>query len=396
MNNSKNFDAIIIGAGIIGLCVSYYLTQNKLRVLIIEKDFINSSTSGSCNGNIIIGNKNPDSLSELALKSLKEYKKLNESLSYDFELNQKGSLLIINEDFYLNSMKSLLKKQEELGIEIEFVTPKYIRKNLGISDPVISGGLFCKIDSSMNPLYFNLALKNAIERNNGKFSFYNKVRQIVKKDKSFFCIKTDRNTYFSKLVINCAGYYSPIIAKMLKEEIPIVINKGCILVTETVSKLLPYILLDWKDINLDILKNSKKDEYCAENFNFVAEQTSSGNILIGKSEEIIDLNHISNDISIDTIKIIARKALEYLPFLRNKKIIRSYFGYRPQTPDNLPIIGESLQNENFFYATGHGGFGISLAPITGRMLSQLIINSRESTDMFLFSPARFSNKGVEC
>ena len=142
MNNRKNFDVIVIGAGVIGLCVSYYLTKNNLKVLIIDKGFINSSTSGSCSGNIIIGNRNSDVLKELALKSFREYIKLNRSLSYNFEFRQKGSLLIFNKDFYLNNMEFLLRDQEKFGIKLEYVSQKYIRNNLDISCSKIFGGLF--------------------------------------------------------------------------------------------------------------------------------------------------------------------------------------------------------------------------------------------------------------
>jgi len=388
MDSKRNFDVIVIGAGIMGLCVAYYLIKNKLSVLVIDKDFINNSTSGACNGNIIVGNRNPDSLSRFLLQSLHEYLELNQILNEKFEFNQKGSLLIINEEFYLNEVKYLFEEQFKIGIKLEFMPKSYINKNIIINLGAGEfGGLFSAIDSSINPHLFCFSLKNYIERKKGIFSLYEEVVKITKSKKKGFKIETKKNIYFSDYLVNCAGYFAPTISKMLNESIPIIKNKGCILVTEALDEILPLIFLDWKDISYDksasLIKkiNNKNKKY-----NFIAEQTKSGNILLGKSEEIVE--EIS-DISVDTIKGIANLAVSYLPILNCIKIIRSYQGIRPVTPDNLPIIGESSENEGFYYATGHGGFGISMAPITGKIISNIITKGGDTFDISLFAPKRF-------
>jgi D-amino-acid dehydrogenase len=67
----------------------------------------------------------------------------------------------------------------------------------------------------------------------------------------------------------------------------------------------------------------------------------------------------------------------------------TWFGYRPLTPDGLPILGPSKRFTNLIYATGHGTLGMTLAPITGKIVAEYVGNSRSSVDLEPFSPDRF-------
>lgn len=70
---------------------------------------------------------------------------------------------------------------------------------------------------------------------------------------------------------------------------------------------------------------------------------------------------------------LVREALRVLPILRNVSIIRAFAGLRPATPDSLPILGEALGLKGFIIAAGHEGDGIALAPIAGKLVTDLIM-----------------------
>jgi glycine/D-amino acid oxidase-like deaminating enzyme len=102
------------------------------------------------------------------------------------------------------------------------------------------------------------------------------------------------------------------------------------------------------------------------------------------------LGNASRSVSIPVAAEILSRAVDFVPQLRRIKVIRMYAGLRPQSADGLPIIGESVRNKACYYATGHGGDGIALAPITGKLLSEQIVDGCSEIDISGYSPSRFA------
>jgi len=73
--------------------------------------------------------------------------------------------------------------------------------------------------------------------------------------------------------------------------------------------------------------------------------------------------------------------------------IRAYTGYRPASPDHLPIIGGDARVAGLYHATGHEGAGIGLAPATAELLTALIDGGPAPVDPASFAPARFAAGG---
>jgi glycine/D-amino acid oxidase-like deaminating enzyme len=65
-------------------------------------------------------------------------------------------------------------------------------------------------------------------------------------------------------------------------------------------------------------------------------------------------------------------------------------GLRPSTPDSLPILGEVATRPGLFLAVGHGHFGMTGGPPSGRLLSQLINGKPTELDAALYGPQRFA------
>jgi sarcosine oxidase subunit beta len=119
---------------------------------------------------------------------------------------------------------------------------------------------------------------------------------------------------------------------------------------------------------------------------FTAEQTAAGNLLLGSTREFVGFD---NQTTPEAMNAIARNALRYLPWVEDMDVIRSFAGLRPCSPDGLPILGTIKGVRGFFLATGHSGDGICLAPITGKMISELVLDGETSLDITPFSLYRF-------
>jgi glycine/D-amino acid oxidase-like deaminating enzyme len=92
-------------------------------------------------------------------------------------------------------------------------------------------------------------------------------------------------------------------------------------------------------------------------------------------------------------RMLARAA-EYLPGLGELQAIRSWTGHRAATPDKLPLIGPSADDEHVWLATGHEGLGITTALGTAKLLKDLLLGTRPEIPAEPYSPTRFARTGT--
>jgi D-amino-acid dehydrogenase len=90
------------------------------------------------------------------------------------------------------------------------------------------------------------------------------------------------------------------------------------------------------------------------------------------------------------VEAIRKSANRYLPRLDQARVIEIWRGLRPCTPDGLPIISRSDSLDNLFVAAGHAMLGMSLGPVTGKLVSQLVNEERTDLDLAPFRLTRFS------
>ena len=108
---SLTADVIIIGGGVIGSSINYYLSKRGQRVIQLERNYFNSGASGSCDTMIAPNTKEPNEHLQLALYSVELYKTLSQELGRDIEYEKKGSLLLIENEDELHIMEGIVKKQ---------------------------------------------------------------------------------------------------------------------------------------------------------------------------------------------------------------------------------------------------------------------------------------------
>jgi len=166
-------------------------------------------------------------------------------------------------------------------------------------------------------------------------------------------------------------------------------RKGQILVTEPVERILKTIVADASYLGVKQgIEGLEPDTEEARKLglSFTAEQTKDGNILLGSTREYAGFD---TETTPEAIKTIARNAVEFLPRVSELDVIRSFAGLRPYSPDGLPILGTVKGIRGFYLATGHSGDGISLAPITGKLIAELVLDGETSMDISPFSLSRF-------
>ena len=87
---------------------------------------------------------------------------------------------------------------------------------------------------------------------------------------------------------------------------------------------------------------------------------------------------------------LRRGAAEYLHEPVGPKVVEEWYGWRPMTYDDLPILGRAARLRNLVLATGHGMLGVTMSAATGLLISELLTGQAPSLDPAAFSPARFN------
>jgi D-amino-acid dehydrogenase len=97
------------------------------------------------------------------------------------------------------------------------------------------------------------------------------------------------------------------------------------------------------------------------------------------------------DLSIDRrrVEAILRAGRRGVRGLATRNVIEVWRGLRPCTPDGLPIVGRPAACDNLVLATGHAMMGLTLAPVTGRLVGEIVSGAEPSHDLAPLSPGRF-------
>jgi len=110
---------------------------------------------------------------------------------------------------------------------------------------------------------------------------------------------------------------------------------------------------------------------------------------IGGTMEIAGLNE---DINPVRVRGIIKSALQYFPAFKESDFdgIQPWRGLRPCSPDGLPYIGRTAKFANLSFASGHAMMGLSLGPITGQLIAQILSGEKPPFDLSLLSPDRYT------
>ena len=182
-------------------------------------------------------------------------------------------------------------------------------------------------------------------------------------------VLTNAGEIFTNTVVNAAGGYSKNIAEMVNVDIPVYSERHQILVTEPVEPTQGPMVMSFS-----------KNIYC--------QQTPHGSFVMGRGDntEPRDLRITSSWNFLDEM---AKTVTELLPPLGKLRVVRQWAGLYNLTPDRQPIYGSVDNVEGFYMAVGYSGHGFMFAPMTGLLMSEIILGEETSIDISSLDLGRF-------
>ncbi|MCI0767323.1 FAD-dependent oxidoreductase [Bacillus sp. TL12] len=387
---TKHCDVLIVGGGIIGSAIAYYVSKCGREVTLLERGELASGTSSRCDGNILAIDKDPGFDSQMSLESQKLVDQLAKELRHSFEYRAPGSILVCESEEEMIAAEKWVKRQKEAGLPFRMLDRQDIRQESPYFADDLLGGLECATDSTVNPYLLSFSLLDEAKRQGTDVYLHIEVSSIRKDVTGVFVVETNKGTFTANKVVNAAGVWSPVIGDMLDVKIPIQPRKGHIIVASRQEPVGTRKVMEFGYLISKFGGTRHVDEETEKyGVALVFEPTESQNFLIGSSRQFVGFQ---TKVDSNVIKCIAKRAIRFYPKMADMLLIRTYAGLRPWTADHLPIISHVEEMPGFYIAAGHEGDGISLAAITGKLIAEMIEGQKTTVPIELLSHNRFQER----
>ncbi len=379
MPAQKGMDAVIVGAGIIGSACALFLARAGARVTVLERRFPASGTSGACDGIVLLWDKAPGPELELGKLSVQLWKELAEILGPSMEFQQRGTIMLAESDDDLELAGAHAARMRSCGVSVEPLSDKELRDAEPALAEDLPGGFLFPGDAQVEPRKATWAMLREARRLGAEIRLDAEVLGLaIEASGRTVGVWTKGGLVGGDAVVLAAGVFTP---SLLPDPrvVPVLPRKGHILVVGRGVPEVGHCLLEGGYVGT---VQSAGDLQVAT----VLEPTLSGTLLVGSSRQFAGYDRTAEPA---VIVAVAKRALRFLPGLTGAKVLRTYAGLRPFSPDHLPIIGKVPGHEGLLVATGHEGAGISLAPGTGWLIAGMVAGRELPAFVSAFDPARF-------
>ena len=378
----KQADVLIVGGGVIGCSIAYHLALRKAKVTVLEAGELAAGSSGACDGLVFLQSKKPGVHLDLALASRERFLQMQDELPLPIEFSACGGLVVVEGQAQMQAMRNFVRRQASGGLEVSLLDSKQARELEPELSPDIAGATWSALDGEVNPIALTQGLALGARGLGAEILTRTEVNSFVRDKGSVQAVHTNRGRFEAQVIVLAAGVWTTGLGSMLGMYIPVTPRKGQLVVTQPARPLLGHPML-----SATYIAAKFDPELAGSGDQGVSmEQTAHDTLLLGSTREFAGFDRSTTR---QGLIDIARRCAAIVPALKELYIIRSFAGLRPYTPDGLPILGPAPGVDNMYIAAGHEGDGIALAPITGELIAQMILEGRTVFPMHEFRADRF-------
>ena len=404
----------VIGAGIIGVCIAHFLKKNGHEVILYDQNKPGTQTSFGNAGlfakhecvtanspqlwknlpRMLLSKNSPlvidwiyvlthlpwvirflrnctHARAERIAQSLSSFSS-HAGLAYEEIFNEVdvSEYIVHKEPMYLYDSKESFEKdryafnlRKKHNVHFDIISKEDIAKMEPSLEPIYYRGIVLRGENfTRSPIQITQKIFDHFMNNGGHF-LLTKIDSIFRNGDSLFLKCKEQEHQVDKIVI-AAGVWSNVLARTIGDNFPLDTERGYHIIFENNDSLL-----------------SRSVGWAKTGFYMTPMKDG---IRAAGTVEIAGLNKPMNKKMLTMIETTARSILPQLG-----KVKSQWMGFRPTLPDSLPVIGESQKCKNVYYAFGHQHLGLSLAAVTGKILSSLIENKRSNINIDQLNPYRF-------
>lgn len=371
-----NFDAIIVGAGIVGSACARELALAGLRIAIVEAGQPGAATTSAGMGHVVAMDDSPAQLA-LTAYSRAVWQEQAAILPQAAAYHAPGTIWVAVDDEEMAEVHARHRTYDAAGIRTEILTPAELATLEPNLREGLTGALFVPGDGICHPpgaaafyladaqrLGAQLCLGRAIFAANGQVAL------------------EDGTRLEAPNIILATGVECELLPSL-----PIRKRKGHLAITSPLPDFLHHQIVE-----LGYLKSAHKVE--ADSVAFNVQPRPDGRVMIGASRQ-----YGSEDPAIDPhiVTELLSRARAYMPAIASAEIGHVRTGFRAATPDKLPVLGpaKGLSDDvSLWLAVGFEGLGITSAPGAARLLTDALLGRESPIDRTSYLPLRFQKENA--
>ncbi len=355
---SYKFDAIIIGAGSVGVPSALALARDGIKTLVID----NTPSAGQGQNKKAIGGIRATHTApakiHLCLDSIKIFSTWEEKYGDDIEWFQGGYTFIAYNEEHEQFMQDNLVIQKKAGLEIDWVDKERIQDLVpGIVARDLRGGTLSSKDGNASPLKSIYAFYRQSVVEGAEYRFKEKVTSIITESGFAKGVKTDKGVYEADTVINIAGAGAKAVGKMVGIDLPVYPDSHESGISEPVKKFIDPLVVDLRPGT------------GTNNFYFYQNQEGKFILCLTPEPIIPGTNEMETSAFLPQV---AERIVQLIPRTKHLKMRRTWRGLYPMSPDGSPIVGKIKELEGYINAVGMCGQGYMLGPGLGELISRLV------------------------
>ena len=374
---STTADITVIGAGIVGAACAAACAQAGLNVLVVDRGPVGGGATAAGMGHLVVMDDSPAQFA-LTAASRRLWHQLAPQLPPSLEYDQCGTLWVAADEEEMAEVRRKAVFYREQGVKVEVLDGSALAQAEPHLRPGLAGGLVVVEDAVLYPPAAARFLLESAPAGRVKIRTGVEVNAIGR-DGSVRL--KDGTRLAAAVVINAAGCESP----LLTPGLPVRKRKGHLVITDRHPGFVRHQIVE-----LGYLKSAHS--VTADSVAFNIQPRKTGQMLLGSSRQF---DASGTEINQPILDRMLRRAFEYLPTLGQLTAIRCWTGHRAATPDKLPLIGPTVENERVWLATGHEGLGITTSLATGKLVADLLAKRQTDIPAWPYSPERLVQGGAQ-
>jgi hydrogen cyanide synthase HcnC len=394
---SRGADVVVVGGGVVGCAVAYYAARRGLRVALVDQPKPGRATSASAGGLWPLGESAglgcgvifhkamvasgaaqagqgpeqlPKSFLDFAIRSNAMFPRLaaelREAAGMDIELEATSLLFLMYDEGDQAFARSLWQGWPGRRSLLEWLTPAAAAAAEPALTREIQGALRFHGDDQVNPYKTADALRAGARHHGARLLSHTEVTGIEVERGRVVAVRTAAERLPTGMVVNAAGAWAGQVAKMVDVDVPVRPVRGQIVCTATLPPLLAACV-------------STTDCYLA--------QKHHGEVIVGSTTEDVGFDP---GVTPAAIRTLCAGAVRAVPAFADVDVKRVWSGFRPGSPDELPILGPVEGLAGYLNACGHFRTGVLTAPLTGLVLAETMMGERPSYALEPFLLSRFA------
>jgi glycine/D-amino acid oxidase-like deaminating enzyme len=362
---------LVIGGGVVGACLAYYLSAAGQDVLVVERDDTNLQASGANAGSLHVqllsfdfgakaeaGGGPAASTLPLGPRSIQLWQELQRVCGEDFEISVTGGLMVADSPAAMASLRAKSALERRFGIENAVIGANELRALAPALSEKLLGAEYAPQEGKINPLRATYAVLRQARRQGARFLRGANVTAITR-DGTSWVVETSRCRIRAGRVINASGPWSREVGAMIGIDLPVHSAPLQMIVTEPAPPLVGHLVAH-ADRHLSL------------------KQALSGGLIIGGAwAAAFHPDQRFNKVTRDSIEGNLWVANQVLPALSGLHVIRAWAAMNVDI-DGAPIIGPVPGVPDFFNCVTSNGY--TLAPVVARLSADLLLHGKTELD----------------